>query len=192
MRSKAFVDSLYALLKKPLHLIRGPIGGRTWRVDDTDSADPSLADWFKRPAIISFEFSRLENGASVPPHTDAPEKLATLILYFADPRWRREWGGGTRFYRPKHKALLRNWHNLRVPFDQLDTVMDNEFVGNRLFIFAKSADSYHGLPEIHCPPDIARNSVNVNVVLRTPTRLRRLHKMRSRLGCRIEQRRHPF
>jgi hypothetical protein len=191
MRSKAFIDSLYALLQKPLRLIRGPIGGRTWYFDEDAGAGGSPADWFKRRAVLSFEFSRLENGASVPPHTDTPEKLASLILYFADPRWRPEWGGDTRLYRPKHKVLLRNWHNRRVPFDQLDTVMNNEFVGNRLFIFTKSADSYHGVPEIHCPPDIARNSVNINVVLRAPTRFRRLHKMRSRLGRRIEQRRHP-
>jgi len=199
LNAKPFVESLYQLLKEPLRTIRGPIGGRAWRLDsgaDNDAEQGpdalSAADRLKRRAVMNFEFSRLETGSNVPPHTDAPEKLATLILYFATPEWREEWGGGTLFYVPKDKALMRNWHNRRVPFDEATPVLNNEFVPNRLFIFTKSEDSLHGLPDISCPPDIARNSVNINLLIPAPTRFKRFHKMKSRVGRRLEQRKHPY
>lgn len=191
--SPAFVDPLYQLMKGPLTAIRGPLGGRPWRVETTPPcASPSPADWFRRRALMNFEFSRLERGSMVPPHTDAPEKLATLILYFAPPDWRTEWGGATLFYRPRDPALLNNWHNRRVPFEQLTPVLTNAFVPNRLFIFAKSADSYHGLPTIQCPADRVRNSVNINLLVPPATRLRRLRKTGARFRRHLEQRRHPW
>lgn len=189
MRADSFVESVYQLLKKPLRQIRGPIGGRRWHLDGSSQGAMS---WLRRNAVLNFEFSRLENGSSVPPHTDAPEKLATLILYFADPDWKPEWGGGTLLYRPKDPALLKNWHNRRIPFEEVDDVVNNAFVGNRLFVFTKSADSWHGLPEIHCPPDKARNSVNINLLLKPTNRFKRLQKVRTRVGRRIEQRKHPY
>lgn len=192
LNGPVFVESLYQLLKKPLAAIRGPIGGRPWRLEGSAQATDGPTDRLKRRAVMNFEFSRLENGSNVPPHTDAPEKLATLILYFAPPEWRREWGGGTLFYRPKDPAFLRNWHNRRLPFDQVTPVLDNEFVPNRLFIFTKSADSFHGLPDINCPPDMARNSVNINLLIPAATRFKRLHKTRSRWGRNLEQRGHPY
>ena len=190
LRGEAFLESLYALLKAPLQRIRGPLGARRWTFDRRSIRRPR--DWFKRQAIIGFQFSRLEAGSFVPPHTDAPEKLATVLLYFTPPNWQPAWGGETLLYTPSDPDLRRNWHNRRVPFDKAIPAFSNGYVGNRLFIFTKCAESLHGVPPIECPPDTARISLNINVLLRAPSRFRRLRKRLRRWSERREQRRHPY
>jgi hypothetical protein len=181
--SDQFLDELYELVRKPLREARGFLGARPWRHDT--QAVTGLKRLLRRRAVVTFEFSRLESGSLVPPHTDAPEKLVTLMLYFADPGWQADYGGGTVFYRPKRPDLKRNWTNYRVPFEDLSAVSVNEFRPNHLCLFIKSKDSYHGMPSITCPAGVARNSLNINVFLK-PKRFRRIIKFKNELTQRLE------
>lgn len=189
-RADPFLDSLYELLEEPVKRIRGRLGGRRWTFEKRSLLRPK--DWFKREAVIGFQFSRLEAGTFVPPHTDAPEKLATVLLYFTPPEWQPAWGGATLLYTPTHDALRNNWHNRRVPFEDATPAFSNEYIGNRLFVFTKCAESLHGVPPIECPPDQARISLNINVLLRPPARFKRLRKKLARRAREREQSRHPY
>ena len=186
-----FLDGLYALARPALRRARGRFGARRWQlVGEPAAAAPGLA---RRPVRVTFEFSRLGAGASVPAHTDASEKLISLLLFFPEPGWQTAWGGGTCFYRPRHRAPERNWHNRRVPFSELEPFFESPFVPNRLVGFVKSHHSYHGLPPIACPPGAARTSLNVHVYDATPALApKRLRKLRDRTARRLERRGHPF
>lgn len=182
-----FVAGLYTIVRPALRRARGPFGARPWRLEDAETGPA-----FARRVRITFEFSRMEAGAEVPPHTDATEKLVSLLLYFPPPDWREEWGGGTVLYRPRDPALARNWHNRRVPFEALEPFFDAGFAPNRLFGFVKSHDSYHGMPPLRCPAGVARTSLNVNVYEAARSRPGALARLRTRAAQRLERRRHGW
>lgn len=120
---------------------------------------------------IEFEFSRLENGAFVPAHTDAENKIASLLLYFPEIHW--TYGGATVYY--THKEGKENWNNYRVPLKDLEPLHTNEFIDNKLIVFLKSATSYHAVPTITCPEGISRNTLNINI-MKEPSLLTRWGK----------------
>lgn len=184
-----FLADLYATVQEPLRQARSRFGSRPWRLTGK-GAGGILGRLLARRIKVTFEFSRLESGSIVPAHTDAPEKLVTMMLYFPDPDWKESYGGGTVFYRPKSPALRRNWSNYRVPFEDLSAVAVNQFIPNRLCIFIKSKDSYHGLPAITCPEGMARNSLNINIFRQKPKRFRRIAESKDRLVQRLELRHH--
>ena len=87
------------------------------------------------------------------------------MLYFAGPDWRHEYGGGTEFYRATSSSSRSNWGNRRVEFSDVSTFRTAEFAPNRLVMFVKSWDSFHGVRPITCPTTARRKSVNFNVLI---------------------------
>ena len=108
-----------------------------------------------------FQFSSLDPGVSIAPHTDVPRKLVSIMLYFPDPEWEGALGGGTEFYRPLDDKLESNWENTNVEFEQVTKFFRADFQANHLVGFVKSASSYHGVPAIDSPRRIPRRSLNV-------------------------------
>jgi 2OG-Fe(II) oxygenase superfamily len=161
LESQAFLRDLYLLSRRGLFKSRGLLGSRQWRVV---TAGGLLEATLKQPVTMQFEFSRLERGSFVPPHTDHPRKLVSLILYFRDPKWQDSYGGSTEFYRPKNRRLENNWDNRTVTFDDLVPFYRAPFVPNQLVVFLKSKNSYHGVTPITCPEGMSRNSLNINVM----------------------------
>lgn len=189
LSEEQFLTDLYNSVREPLGKVRGVFGSRPWRTPSSRSMS-----FFRRalsqPVKVTFELSRLKDGGFVPPHTDAPEKLVTMMFYFPAPDWRESYGGGTVFYRTKTQRLNQNWSNYRVPFEELQTVSVNQFIPNRLCIFIKSKNSYHGLPAVTCPAGMSRNSLNINIFRKKPKRFRRLFQLREHLVQWLELRWH--
>ena len=119
----------------------------------------------QRPVEFACEFSSLPPGAYLYPHTDKPEKLVSCLLYFADPDWEERYGGATDLYRVKDAKHNRNWSNRAVTFDALDVAFRTEFRPNRLLVFVKTKNSYHGVSPVACPNGMARKSFNFNFIL---------------------------
>lgn len=190
LSAEPFLARLHHLVRPALARSRGWAGARPWRLGDV-AIGPGGPLFVRRPVKMHFEFSRLGRGASVPPHTDAPEKLVSCILYFADASWRPEWGGGTNYYRPRDPSLRRNWHNRTVPFEALEPVFTQPFRPNRLAVFVKSRESYHAVPPLECPQGVWRNSLNFSVHRIRPRRIRRLARWHDRATLWLERRRHP-
>lgn len=171
LATQAFIDEVYRLLRPGLLKARGLSALKPWR--KAVGAKPSAPPWAQ---LIQphFGFSRLDAGAFVPPHTDIPAKLASLILYFPEPGWQDSYGGVTAFYRLKDRSQAKQWENHRADtFDKLETVKTIAFKPNRLVVFAQSTWSYHAVPEITCPPGMVRNSLNFNY-LTAGTKLERM------------------
>jgi hypothetical protein len=112
----------------------------------------------------TFQFSLLPRDAVVAPHSDAPRKLVSLLLYFRDRDWQEAWGGGTEFYAPLDPERARGWGATdRIAFEEFKTLGTTPFTGNRLAGFVRCAHSYHGVPPLSCPSDRTRKALLINI-----------------------------
>lgn len=123
--------------------------------------------------VVQFEFSSMEEGAYLPPHTDAADKLLSCVLYMPRDVWQPEWGGATEVYVPlgvgTDEKPRPNWGNrigTRENFRTVDTI---DFVPNRMFWFIKTANSWHGVSPVNAPPGIGRRSFNFSLALQPET-----------------------
>ena len=163
--SDPFLADLRATFAGPLVQTRGWAGHRRW-LDCTNRPTPEnpLRYLLQEPVRTTFQFSMLPRDAAVVPHSDAPRKLVSLLLYFRDRDWQDAWGGGTEFYVPLDPERARGWGPTdRVPFEEFKTIGSTPFVGNRLAGFVRSACSYHGVPPLGCPPGRTRKALLINV-----------------------------
>ena len=162
LRSDAFLKDVEGLLRPALVQARGVAGRRGWWNHTSASRRVPIVE---RPVEFSCEFSRLSRGAFLYPHTDKPEKLVSFLLYFPEPDWEQRYGGATDLYRVKQAKHDRNWSGRAVTFDAVDTVFRSEFRSNRLMVFVKSRNSYHGVSPVTPPDGVARKSFNFNVIV---------------------------
>lgn len=80
-------------------------------------------------------------GYQITPHTDAPHKLATFLLYCSsDPSLASE---GTSIFRPLDPAM-RCWKGRQWPMEQFEEVYRAPYGANHLFGFRKTDQSFHG------------------------------------------------
>ena len=80
-------------------------------------------------------------GYQITPHTDAPHKLATFLLYCSsDPSLHAE---GTSVFRPLEPGF-KCWAGKQWPFDQFEEVYRAPYAANSMFGFRKTDCSFHG------------------------------------------------
>jgi hypothetical protein len=80
-------------------------------------------------------------GYQITPHTDAPHKLATFLLYCSsDPSLASE---GTSIFTPRDPAMAC-WQGRQWPMDQFEEVYRAPYGANHLFGFRKTDKSFHG------------------------------------------------
>jgi hypothetical protein len=129
----------------------------------------------------------LPRDALLPAHTDSTDKILAFMLYFPQNDWDPDWGGGTQVYRPLNKKYNSNWSNSRIPRSETDLVFDTGFRPNRLFFFAKSANSWHGVKRITCPEGVLRRSFTFAVVIPREKRRSTPYRLKEKLISRIER-----
>lgn len=125
------------------------------------------------PVRLVLEFSYLDAGCYIPPHTDVAGKLISLMIYFPDKKVDYSSGAGTEFYRGKDKSAARSgWGTGMMDdkaskefFDKHEIFYTSEFTPNKLVGFIKSSKSWHGLKKLELPPAATRRSLNVNYYL---------------------------
>jgi hypothetical protein len=102
---------------------------------------------------LSYHWHYTPNGCSVSPHCDAIHKLGSHIFYFntADD-WKPEWGGETLVL-DDHGRFD---HKSAPSFEEFDVAASSCSLGNYSLLFARGESSWHGVKEIHCPPDSYR------------------------------------
>jgi hypothetical protein len=118
--------------------------------------------------FLGFEFSILHEGARIPPHTDTPNKLLSLMLYFP-AQGQEELPLGTELYAAKSgRETSRKWR-MRKPDDDdaaeflqhHETFMRLPFTAGSLMGFIKSDISWHGLAPVS-PGPVGRRALVVN------------------------------
>jgi hypothetical protein len=108
-------------------------------------------------------------GYSIPPHTDSPEKLFSILLYCQGPPGAAI---GTSVYRALDPDLIgaRGVHHPRDRFEEIERAA---FAGNRLFAFLRPDNSFHGVEPL-AARDAPRRSVIYTCYLgQLPTRFLR-------------------
>jgi hypothetical protein len=103
----------------------------------------------RRRFRLNFHWHYTPNGCSVSPHCDARRKLGSHIFYFNTVEdWDPAWGGETLIL-DDHGRFRR----ASAPqFEDFDTAMPSNALGNRSLLFARAGNSWHGVQEIRCPP----------------------------------------
>lgn len=96
-------------------------------------------------------------GYSLPPHTDAPYKLFTLLIYCGD--YVELPGFDTIIYETSDQSLLgaREVHHDRMNFREVDRV---KFKSNNGFFFLRTDNSFHGVEAVPAT-DIQRDLIMV-------------------------------
>ena len=115
------------------------------------------------PVTVTFKLSSMGRGEWVQPHTDNPQKILSILLYFPDDDWQESYGGGTDVYEPKRALLKRNWHNIEAPFEWMRHRHTFSFAPNRLVFLLKTANSWHGVSPVICPPGMRRRTLLVTI-----------------------------
>ncbi len=119
------------------------------------------------PGVLSsrFEFSMLAGaGGCIKPHTDAPNKLVTLVLsILAENEWNPAWGGGTAILKPKDVTKTFNHMNVQLDFDEVECLESFPFVPNACVLFVKTFNSYHAVYPIQGMDAVPRRSLTINI-----------------------------
>lgn len=174
VKSQAFVDSVLDMLYQ--HNIDLGLRGR--RVSALNQA----SSWDERlraiPGKLSrlrgndsslsvrFEFSMMPaDGGSIKPHTDAPQKLITLVLSMVRPgEWNPAYGGGTSMLRPKDVTQSFNYMNKQAPFEAMEVLHTFDFLPNQCLIFVKTFNSWHSVtPMTGAGSDALRKTLTINI-----------------------------
>lgn len=173
---KSFVDALVGmLLDEGFDLgLLGPKGieasDRAWRVKKV--ADNTLravsrgrVRIYPPPIRTRFEFSQMPaDGGCIKPHTDAPNKLITMVFSMStNSDWDSQWGGGTSIHEPHADSAIYNWQNRRLEFDQTKTLLTYPFDENQCLIFIKTHNSLHSVLPMTGPPGVFRKTLTVNI-----------------------------
>lgn len=194
--SDEFLSHVYDVAQPTIRAARGAWGARPWCRNgvplDRRSRPQALSNRLLRRSEYlevetGIELSSMENGHRITPHSDAPYKLVSILVYFPFPDWEQEWGGGTQFFRPRTAAAERRWCNADVNhvkhfgeegLERFDADMEcfhtAQFSHNRLAMFCKSDHTFHAVAQVACPDNRRRNALVLNVNIKEsvpPSRL---------------------
>ncbi len=121
---------------------------------------------------LRFEFSSMGGNHYLPPHTDSPKKLISLMLYFPEPEIADNPDLGTEFYAVKPgMAEISGWNagmksqDMSTFFESYSVMRSLPFSANVLYGFIKSDRSWHGKRQLSIEPGIERRSLNINYAI---------------------------
>ena len=113
-----------------------------------------------------FEFSMLPaDGGYIKPHTDAPNKIITLVISIMAPgEWDASFGGGTEILKPRDVTRSYNYMNRQFEFEQMETLGSFPFEPNQAVIFVKTFNSWHAVHPIRgAGSRIMRKTITINI-----------------------------
>lgn len=167
VKSDAFVYGIMDTLRAH-DLDLGYTYAPTWKRLAKAIRRGSCSDYEVRNPRLSvrFEFSILKgNGGSLPPHTDAPSKVSTIIISMATPdEWNAAWGGGTDVNAPKQTRWSYNHMNRTATFEDMEILHTYPFEPNQAIIFVKTHNSWHSVRPITAnDPNVLRRTLTLNI-----------------------------
>ena len=123
----------------------------------------------RRFFILRLHWHYTPNGCSISPHCDSKTKFGSHIFYFNTPAdWDPAWGGQTLILDDGGRFTPRS----APRFEDFERAMTADTMGNRSLLFARGAQSWHGMRDIHCPEQAMRRVfiVVITAAVRTTAR----------------------
>ena len=97
---------------------------------------------------LTFHWHYTPRSCSVSPHCDALRKLGSHIFYFhTDEDWDESWGGQTIVLDDGGRFRRRS----SPGFEDFEETGRSRIINNRSFLFARNANSWHGVEALNCP-----------------------------------------
>lgn len=107
----------------------------------------------RRGLKLSYHWHYTPSGCSVSPHCDAAHKLGSHVFYLnSEDEWDPHWGGETLVL-DDHGRFD---HKSAPSFDDFDSAVESQAIGNRSLLFARGKKSWHGVRQIRCPDGLYR------------------------------------
>jgi hypothetical protein len=102
----------------------------------------------ERGTQLAFHWHYTPRGCEVSPHCDNKAKIGSHIFYFnTEADWNPSWGGETLILDDGGRFDRRS----APRFEDFEQVRTLPPLGNRSLLFARRANSWHGVREIQCP-----------------------------------------
>ena len=118
----------------------------------------------KKKINIQIEFSWMQSNSLLIPHTDAPNKLLSLMLYFPDDD-SSEWENiGTTYWDYRRNNYENIYSEIDIIQSDAKILHQNKFEGKKLFGFIKNHRSWHSVPKLILPKYKYRKSININLL----------------------------
>jgi hypothetical protein len=168
--SQQFLTSLKLRLAPQLRKELGLIAYLPWSISTKEHKNSKLR--WNLEFFPSLKIHSYSNGGILNPHKDARRKAMTLIFYFADDDWKKDWGGDTLFFRfksEKHKKIWKRqkWHhknsvpkeNLEEFYDLFEVNLKAEYKANSLSGMSPNDYSYHAVSPINIDKTRQRKTV---------------------------------
>lgn len=108
---------------------------------------------------VELKLIRDKENYALKPHTDAPSRVASLLLYL--PRDASMRNHGTAIYEPKAQGFTSSGKG-RHPFEDFNLVTKAEFLPNSGLGFLKSGTSFHGV-ELVAGKAVQRDMLMLNL-----------------------------
>lgn len=102
-------------------------------------------------------FVRDRSGYAIPPHTDKPKKVVSLLYYLPEDDSQRDFGTG--IYVPDEEGFTCK-EGKHYDFNSFTEVYRAPFLPNSCFGFVRTDNSFHGVRAI---PDVVRNVLLYNI-----------------------------
>ncbi len=129
-----------------------------WEAFIAELYDKQYQTWLKHlfnvhSLELTFHWHYTPHGCSVSPHCDAKHKLGSHIFYLnTEQDWEESWGGETVILDDAGKYDRKS----APKFEDFKKATVSRAIGNYSLLFARRGNSWHGVREIHCPPDKMR------------------------------------
>jgi hypothetical protein len=165
IKSDGFIESVIAYLAS---INVDLCVGKRKIVSKNQKKHSSIISRIKRITELSarFEFSLMDsNGGSILPHTDAGDKIITLVISAVENgEWDHSWGGGTQICLPKERSKIYNQRNNYLQFEDVDTIKEFPFVANQCICFIKTYNSWHQVTPLRGPAGgPLRKTITINI-----------------------------
>ena len=189
--SKEFISAIGKKLGPVLYKERGFRVFLPWVINN-----PKSSNWFRSIFClnlnIDLKIDSIGKRGMINPHRDASRKLLTLMFYFPDIDWKKEWGGDTVFYKlksneSKKKFFKTKWRQLNnVPKENLEEFYElfedfsrGDFITNSISGLCANKYSYHSVNPINIDDTRQRKTVRMCLELKKSHTL--LNKIKNNL-----------
>lgn len=169
IKSEEFVRSTFEMLRE--HAIDLGYAASPPKI----SQRPMLDRLLRRPAgglgllervDTRLQFSMLPgDGGSVMPHSDAQDRIATIVVQMpGSGEWEDGWGGGLDVNRVKDRTQGFAAVNRSRLWDQVEVVRSIDFRPNQAVIVVKTFNSWHSVRPVQAPgPELMRRSLTISI-----------------------------